>query len=360
MSIRHSAPSFAKEPLPAIRGVLHQLTMAALHVQLRARFQADRPQVLARRAGIMAHAAVDGQASLRAMSHYCLEQLMPRVRSLMMQVDAAARLAALPAEVAPGAGLAAQLSDIAANLERARETSRGRARTPHKSAGMIRLSEQRLWAALATELQRLEETDGPMSRASARIEAAAFELAAAIEAFLERDEGMALAQRHDLAQILIRLESQAATTPLSPDEIAGQLGPAAALLPDLVDLCVDLSRAYQPLREARPQIAMVLSIATQTATQSGATRRLEQAMQDLDHLLGGLVSDYRALARSAKRPQGKAAMRRLIAAEASLWHEAARLLAVPLALVPDAPAARPAIQAEAPAGDEHPAIVACA
>ncbi|MDF3854545.1 hypothetical protein ACDP63_11945 [Paracoccus sp. P2] len=356
MSNRHSAPCIAKEPLAAAAGLLRQLTMAALHVQVRARFQGDPPQIVANRAGIMAHAAVDGQASLRAMSHYCLEQLLPRVQSMMIQVEEAAERAAALAETS-AADLVPQLNGIAANLEQARGSLRGRARSPHNSAGMIRLSEQRLWGALAVELQRLEGADGPMICACARIEPAAFELAAAIEAFLERGDGIALAQRHDLAQILVRLENQAAATLLSRDEIARQLGPMAGRLPQLVGLLAGLSQEYRPLREAAPQIAMALSIATQTATQSRVTQRLEQAMQDLCRLLGGLVTDYRALARSAQRPRGIAAARQLIAAEAPLWHAAAKVLADPPALVPDTPAACSVARIEGRAGLHGQAMV---
>jgi len=356
MSTGHSAPSFAKDPLATIAGLLRQLTMAALHVQVRARFQGDLPQILAGGAGVMAHAAVDGQASLRATSRYCLEQLLPRVQSVMTHVEDAAGLVATLAE-APRADPAPLLNSIAANLDHARGSLRGRSRSPHNRAGVIRLSEQRLWGALAVELQRLEGADGPMIRACARIEPAAFALDAAIEAFLERGDGMAVAQRHDLTQVLVRLESQAAATLLSRDEIARQLGPTAGRLQHLVGLLAGLSEEYRPLREAAPQIAMTLSIATQTASQSRVTQRLEQAMQDLERLLSGLVADYRGLARSAQRPQGKAAARQLIAAEAPLWQAAAKVLVDPPALVPDSPAACPAARIGGRTGGDVRAMV---
>ncbi len=305
---------------------LRQLAMAALHLQLRAGFQVERPPI--RRAGATHEAAIDGQANLRAMSHFCVKHLMPPVHCLMGQVDAAARTAIALAEAGPDSDLAPGFKSLATGLEHARGASRGRDRTPRHNAGMIRLSEQRLWAALAVELQRLEGADGPMTRACAGAEAAAFALAEAVENFITQGEGLALAQRRDLAQLLLRLETQAARDTLSPEQVERQLGPLAARLPELADLVVQLSQEYRPLRETRPQIAKVLSIATRTAIQSGATERLEQVMQDLDRLLSALVLDYRGRARSLQVQ----AARQQLAAELPQWRGVTGLLAAPLAL----------------------------
>ncbi|WP_051416290.1 hypothetical protein [Paracoccus sp. J55] len=319
--------------LPALTGAaLHRLAMTALLLQVRAGLQGGQPgPVCGRGTGAMEGAAAKAEADLRAMSRYCLDHLLPRTRSLLVQAGTLARgLAAPPCEAAQ---LPALLKAAAGDLDRCRSILRGHTRTAPRGAGMIRFSAQRLWGALAAELHRTEGSDGPMIQACTRIEELAQKLAAAVEALLEAGTEMPLAQRHRLGRALIGAAARAAAGNWRGEALLGAAGPHAGRLSRPAALLDRLELDYRGLRAGSVPVAAALAIATQASAQSAVAARLEQDLQELDRLLGGLAADYRAMVKLAQRGQGRAAVLRRLDLDAPAWREAARALAEPLALL---------------------------
>lgn len=315
---------------------------AALHMQARATLHDGQPDLAFADASIpIARAAAKAQTDLRAMSRFCLQNLLSRSQGLMVQIAAVAQAAQ---DLTPA---------VAAELDRCSVILRGHSRAAPRGADMLRWSEQRLWGALAAELHRLEGTDGPVMRACAQIEVIAFDLATASASLLDcrqadRAQTLPLAQRRELATALILAATGIARSGADPQRARTLAQAISGPLPAAGDLLHALQREFGVLHGASQQIAAAIFVASQVSAQSMATTRLEHDMQELDRLLTELATSYRA---AKGHRDGGDGLRARLARDAPAWRDAARAMAIPLAL------SQNAIQPPGPArlpGDPFP------
>jgi len=350
MSKRQSPARRSTDQLAMLRETLCGIGAQALHLQARAALQ-ERPAPGPRgEDGAIARAADEARTDLRSMSRYCRQYLTPRARMLMAQAESLA-------ESVCGTGkgdapdLPARLGAVAGGLNRWRAINRGQGRAAPRGAGMLRLSEQRLWGALAVELHRIEGADGPIARACSRIEGTELDLAGAIGDLLETGTEAPLPLRYDLGLALVGIAADAAAGQVRVTDIPARLGPLGRQTPAIVALAGELVAEYAALGTTAPQVAAALSIATQAGAQSAVTARLEQGMQELDQRLAELAADYQALAKLALCGSGKDVVRQRLRADAPLWQAMAEAVAQPLALAGEAP-----VPSSEPGSDPGPGL----
>ncbi|MTH76858.1 hypothetical protein [Paracoccus aestuariivivens] len=266
-----------------------------------------------------------------AMSRYCLQQLVPRIHSLMIQSETVADAVHALADGKP-ADLSAGMNAIAAELDRCGIILRGHARSSLRVTGMIRMSEQRLWGALASELDRTEGTDGPIMRACARIETLAFDLAMAVDELMEGDDDLSLATRNKICDILIRVSSDAGIGTITNNERSHLIDVLCDRLGDIRVIMESLTDERRVLRDMSVEVERALSIATDASAQSVVTGRLEDLFRELDGQFSKMASDYRKLARKTARPAGRQAALDRVTTDARHWHQAMQAVHEPMSL----------------------------
>jgi len=323
------AISRANDPLSVIGEVLVQVGAISLHLQARAQMHDRQGDLaLADPGSAIARATFDARANLAAMSRYCLQYLVPRTQSLMMQVESVAKatsaLAENPSELRSG------MSFVASQMDRCCSILRGHARTWPRGAGIMRLSEQRLWGALAAELHRVEGSDGPVMRSCGEIERIAFDLGNAIAVLLEERHDLPMEQRRDLGIALIEA-TRVAGTGTMPDLSALARFPAGEL-PALAQLIERLRDESDALARTTPQVAAALAIATEASAHTQVATRLEGALRDLDKSLGEFAGDYRKQARLADRPGHRGGLVSRLKSDARIWNATAVDLSISLSL----------------------------
>jgi|GEM_PF-1675109 len=323
------AISRANDPLSVIGEVLIQVGAISLHLQARAQMHDRQGDLaLADPGSAIARATFDARANLAAMSRYCLQYLVPRTQSLLGQIETVAKattsLAENPSELRAG------MSFVAAQMDRCGSILRGHARTWPRGAGIMRLSEQRLWGALAAELHRVEGSDGPVMRSCGEIERLAFDLGNAITVLLEERQDLPLRQRRDLGIALIRatdIAGAGGTPDLS--ELARF---ATGELPALASLIGRLREESCALARTTPEIASALAIATEASANTQVATRLEGALRDLDKSLGEFAGDYRKQARLADRPGHRSGLVTRLKSDARIWNATVSDLSMALSL----------------------------
>lgn len=340
MSVRILAPDATPLP-PPFAAALDRIGITAL--DLRAcvllsdgwdgRGMADPPGPVARAVG-------ETRSNLQAMSRYCLQQLLPRLHGVTQQ---AAPVAAMIARAArrPASNPAADLVAIASGLERCGLTLREQARSLLRVTALIRMSEQRLWGALASELQRIEGTDGPIMRACARIETLALDLANAADA--ASDGAGSLPRRHTASAALIRaawLAGRDADPAAATAALPGRHGPR------IRTLIADLAAGHHALRDLSPVAAQALRVATRASAHTLLTSRLEDIFRDLDRLIATESAICRKLARNSGPAAGRAQLVARLAGDARHWP--ATLQALEKALTTPEATPHPAAAQQAP------------
>lgn len=330
MTIFKVGVSSANDPLVLTGEALFKVSMISLHLQARARLHDPfMDPALADDNSAISRSAVDTKTHLRAMSSYCLQYLIPRTQSVLMQVDT---LADAAARLQAPDDLTAALTAMAAELDRCCAILRGNARSAPRGAGVIRLGEQRLWGALAAELHRIEGTDGPIMQGCARIETIAFQLSSGIEDILESTDHLALGMRRALCMALVEVKSRAGSHAIPDAELSRLIGLLPMQHPDIAALIRDLVGEYQGLRGRAPQIIAALAVAIQASAQSTVTKRLEGALHDLDRKLVHLAQGYRSMAKQARRPANQPEIAHRLSFDAGIWRDTASRLVEPMAL----------------------------
>nr|WP_010395504.1 hypothetical protein [Paracoccus sp. TRP] len=337
------------DQLAASAEVLRRVGLTALHVQARASLQERQiSQIATRDTSAIARATTETETGLRAMSRYGLEHLLPRTQALLTQIEGLSSVMA-GYDVNGGSPIAEHLQAAAGELDRCRVILRGHARRAPRGASMIRFGEQRLWGALAVELQRIEGSEGPMMHACGRIEKLASELAFAIEELLKEGEPMPLARRFAFGTTLIESSGRMVMCELELQKVIEPYRLDARQFARPMALLTQLAGQYRDLCKGSQQVAAALCIATQANAQFMVTGLLEKDLQALDRLLCTLATDYRGLMRLAPRAMGRELVARRLEIEVPLWRKIAAAIAEPLALsreTPDtaAPMARPPLR----------------
>lgn len=322
----------AKALLTPVGETLVRIGITSLNLQARARLHEDQGgRALADTQSPIARASLETQSNLVAMARYCLHQLVPRIHSLMQQAEAVAD-AINSAAAQPAPDIGAELTLIAAELDRCGIILRGHARSSLRISGMIRMSEQRLWGGLAAELHRIEGTDGPIMRACARIETMAFDLANAAEEIMEAEDDLSLTRRHQLCMALIRSTWEAGSGVISDDELTRLIAPLGERLPEIRELIQNLASEHRALRGMSLHAARALSVATEASAQSVMTTRLEDMFRELDGQFSARSSSYRKLARKMGNAASRASAKAMIASDAQELHAAMLALSEPLTL----------------------------
>jgi len=317
--------SGANVPLTKIGEVLVQVGMITLHLQARVRLhdQLAGPP-LAETASPIARSANETRANLAAMSRYCLQNLVPRTQGLVAQLESISSAVTVLATT-NGSDLRGGMNSVAAQIDRCCHALRGYARSWPRSAGMMRLSEQRLWGALAAELHRIEGTDGPIMRSCGEVERMAFDIGQAIDDHLGMPGDIPLQQRCDTSIGLICAASQVQTSAQVADGV-GQAIPGMAMRLEL------LQREQERLADVPGQITRALSLATQASAQSALASRLRDALCDLENRLALLALDYRAQARLADRPAQRREILAQLDSDSAIWRIAMTEVAKPIEL----------------------------
>ncbi|MBD9527263.1 hypothetical protein [Paracoccus sp. PAR01] len=335
----------ATTSLSPVGEALHRVGITSLHLQARAKMHAPQEGPAVQQQGAIARAGNDLHSNLVAMSRYCMQQLVPRIHSLMIQAETVAEaIDALAADPEPD--LSAELGAIAAELDRCGIILRGHARSSLRVTGMIRMSEQRLWGVLAAELHRIEGTEGPMMRGCARIESLAFELAVALDALMEGTSDLPLQTRNRLCDILIRVTSEDGSKKISDAERVDLINFLCNGMDEIRGIIENLTDERRSLGAMSPELDKAMLIATEASAQSVMTSRLEDVFRELDGQFSVMASEYRKLARKSARPTGRQQALNRIASDARDWRAAMQALREPLSLSQGGP--DPSVQLRTP------------
>lgn len=329
--------SVATGQLSPVGEALNRVGITSLLMQARARLCEQQPAWAATAShSAIGRAAMDTQTNLVAMSRYCLQQLLPRIHSLALQAETVANSVQALSQDEPD-DIAARLGDIAAELDNCGIILRGHARSSLRVTGMIRMSEQRLWGALAAEMHRVEGTDGPMMRACAEVETLAFDLGQALDDLMEGRDEFSLSMRAQICDILIRVTSEDGPSRISDSERARLIELLCERLGDIRSLIENLTDQRRALQARSAEVGRAISIATEASAQSVLTGRLEDYFRDLDELFSEMSSQYRKLARKSGRPAGRLAAISRVKSDARDWRLAIAALREPMALCDGAP-----------------------
>lgn len=331
MSYVDAAAKDADDGFAKITRSLRHIGVTTLHLQGRAQMHEMQAKIThVEPKGVIARPVIDTQNNLVAMSRFCLQNLVPRTRDIMVQVECVAE-AICRITGSEDTDLATGLEAIADELDRCGIILRGHARSSLRIAGMIRLSEQRLWGALTADLHRLEGTDGPIMQGCARIETLSMDLASTIDDMLDVPDGTPLAPRHSKCLGMICASARAGSSTMGP-QIRPNTDGLDATTASCIQITHELAQEHAAMRRVMPDLSLALTIATAAGAQSLIANRLEDLFRILDRQINALARKYRRLAKNAALPRGRDKAMQQLQTDADNWRAAADGLAEPLAL----------------------------
>ncbi|AGT09848.1 hypothetical protein [Paracoccus aminophilus] len=319
MTDRNVASHSPTERLPALAEAVQAAGMISLQLQARANASHAPPGLFpALPASALARVAAEAQSSLQAAAHHDLQSLQPRSQALLTAIESLARSAIALDE---GADLALGLRGLAVDLDHCRVEVRALTRAVAQQAEMIRVSEQKIWGALATELDRVEGPDGPLMASCERIEAIGLEIAGTARAAMT-GLGISLSHCHEISAALCGLANRAVLLPRAKPEALTLDGPFVDF-PELCQPVWALLGEYHALASEAQTVAIALALASRAAAQSNFSDDYAECLHLLEELFTSFAVEYRALAVAVLRKSrhDKAVAR--LAVDRRLWQAAA-------------------------------------